>query len=57
MSTNIQSVLYPEHAGYPLAVDGKTSYYLLEVHFDNPQSEANITFEAGLEIFYTAELR
>ncbi|KAJ6644163.1 DBH-like monooxygenase protein 1 like [Pseudolycoriella hygida] len=50
-------VLYPEHVGYPFAVDGQTNYYLLEVHFDNPNSLPGITFESGLEIFYTSELR
>lgn len=53
----IQPVLYPEYTGYPVAVDGKTSYYLLEVHFDNPNSLSGLTFETGVEILYTPELR
>ncbi len=53
----MQPVLYPEHTGYPLAVDGQPSYYLLEVHFDNPEHLPGLTFETGLEIFYTDQLR
>lgn len=54
---NIQPVMYPEHVGYPFAENGTHNYYLLEVHMDNPQSLAGITFESGLEIFYTPQLR
>ncbi|KAG4066822.1 hypothetical protein HA402_012889 [Bradysia odoriphaga] len=50
-------VVFPDHTGYPFAVDGKQNYYMLEVHLDNPQGLAGLTFETGLEIFYTSQLR
>jgi len=52
-----KTVVYPEHVGFPFAVDGKPTYYLLEVHFDNPHNVNNITFETGVELFYTSKLR
>ncbi len=53
----MQTVLYPEHVGYPIGVDGKPTYYLLEVHYNNPEIAKGVTVESGMEIFYTRELR
>lgn len=53
----IQTVVYPDHVGYPLAVDGKTTYHLLEVHIDNPNNLRGVTFETGVEILYTPRIR
>jgi len=41
---------------YPLGGnDGanKTKYFLMEVHYDNPEMAENATFATGVEIFYT----
>lgn len=50
-----KTVIFPEHVGFP--VGPNPSYYLLEVHFDNPNNLVNVSFESGLEIFYTPNLR
>lgn len=53
----IQTVVYPDHVGYPLAVDGKTTYHMLEVHIDNPNNLRGVAFETGVEILYTPRIR
>ncbi|RZC38667.1 MOXD1 -like 1 [Asbolus verrucosus] len=46
---------FPRHVGLPLA-NKKNSYYMLEVHFDNPSmKQAQDT--SGLRLFYTSDLR
>lgn len=54
---NIQTVVFPEHIGYPFSVDGIPSYYLLQVHYDNPNHLQGLTFETGVEFFYSSKLR
>lgn len=52
-----QMVIYPDHVGFPVGENGMTNYYMLEVHYNNPESFSDIKFETGLEIFYTPKLR
>jgi len=52
-----KTVVYPDHVGYPLAVDGKTTYQMLEVHIDNPNNLRGVKFETGVEILYTPRIR
>lgn len=54
---NVQTVIFPEHIGYPFSVDGKPNYYLLQVHYDNPNNIQGLVFETGVEFFYTPKLR
>ncbi|CAG0895153.1 unnamed protein product [Darwinula stevensoni] len=49
---------YPEQTGFPLkaASEGAT-YYLLQVHYDNPMLVDGIYDDSGLTIYYTDNLR
>eukprot|EP00095_Tigriopus_kingsejongensis_P000886 snap_masked-scaffold409_size180341-processed-gene-0.2 protein:Tk00886 transcript:snap_masked-scaffold409_size180341-processed-gene-0.2-mRNA-1 annotation:"hypothetical protein DAPPUDRAFT_62540" len=48
----------PEEAGYPVGEQhGGSTYYMLEVHYDNPGLHANIVDSSGLEVFLTPNLR
>ncbi|XP_060522348.1 MOXD1 homolog 1 [Cylas formicarius] len=46
---------FPNHVGLPLAKN-KNSYYMLEVHFDNP-SMKTATDTSGIRLHYTNRLR
>lgn len=46
---------FPNHVGLPLA-SKKNSYFMLEVHFDNPQMKS-ISDTSGLRLFYSNKLR
>ncbi|XP_056643238.1 MOXD1 homolog 1 [Diorhabda sublineata] len=46
---------FPNHVGLPLA-EKKHSFYMLEVHFDNPYVK-NAVDTSGLKVHYTSELR
>ncbi|KAG5898697.1 hypothetical protein JTB14_030647 [Gonioctena quinquepunctata] len=46
---------FPNHVGLPLA-DKKNSFYMLEVHFDNPTMKS-ASSTSGLRLHYTSELR
>jgi hypothetical protein len=54
---NNQTVIYPEHVGYPVAESGIPNYYMLEVHYNNPDALSAVKFETGLELFYTENIR
>ncbi|CAL8141876.1 unnamed protein product [Orchesella dallaii] len=46
----------PSNAGFPIG-ESEDEYYLLETHYDNPESLSNLEFGVGLELFYTDTLR
>ncbi|CAH0564397.1 unnamed protein product [Brassicogethes aeneus] len=46
---------FPKHVGLPLA-SRPNSYYMLEVHFDNPSMKQAVD-TSGLRLHYTSELR
>ncbi|XP_018561824.1 MOXD1 homolog 1 [Anoplophora glabripennis] len=46
---------FPNHVGLPLA-GKKNSYYMLEVHFDNPMM-VDAVDTSGVRVHYTSELR
>ncbi|CAG9862750.1 unnamed protein product [Phyllotreta striolata] len=46
---------FPTHVGLPLA-EKKHSFYMLEVHFDNPAKKP-VADTSGLRLHYTSELR
>ncbi|KAK2856247.1 hypothetical protein Q5P01_004982 [Channa striata] len=47
----------PEHAGIPFGgVDGST-FYRLEIHYNNPNLNAGRTDSSGLRLYYTTQLR
>ncbi len=44
--------------GYPIGEEtGKDEYFMLEVHYDNPQVLKNVQFRTGVDILYTDKLR
>ncbi|XP_068222682.1 MOXD1 homolog 1-like [Palaemon carinicauda] len=48
----------PEHAGFPLGEDhGGATYFMMEMHYDNPNLRQGIVDNSGLRIFYTEKLR
>lgn len=32
----MQGVTFPENSAYPIAVEGESPYYMLEIHYNNP---------------------
>lgn len=48
----------PENIGYPIG-DGPDpraqSYYLLSIHYDNPNELKGLNFRTGVEFHYTEE--
>lgn len=53
---NILGETLPPHVGLPLADKTTSSYYMLEVHFDNPAMKSAVD-TSGLRIHYTQQLR
>ena len=49
---------FPDEAGYPMGEDhGGSTYYMFEVHYDNPGLIENIVDSSGLEMLLTPKLR
>lgn len=48
--------MLPDHVGIPFG-EFADNYYMLEAHYDNPESVPGIRFEAGVEGVYTDRLR
>ncbi|XP_014472209.1 PREDICTED: MOXD1 homolog 1 [Dinoponera quadriceps] len=46
----------PEHVGIPVAVHGNNTYYMLEVHYNNPNMR-NVNDSSGVRLHLTSELR
>lgn len=46
----------PEHVGIPVAEHGESSYYMLEVHYNNP-SMKRVKDSSGIRIYLTPKLR
>ncbi|XP_011160800.2 MOXD1 homolog 1 [Solenopsis invicta] len=46
----------PEHVGIPIAENGENSYYMLEVHYNNPTMR-RVTDSSGIRIHLTPKLR
>ncbi|XP_076044750.1 uncharacterized protein LOC143027356 [Oratosquilla oratoria] len=53
-----QGEMYPDHVGYPLGEDNQgATYFLLEIHYDNPDFKSGIVDNSGLRLYYTERLR
>jgi hypothetical protein len=44
--------MFPETVGFPVGENPGKEYFMLEIHYDNPEKIANLTFETGINIFY-----
>jgi len=52
----MQETFLPDGVGYPFGTD-EHEYYMVDLHYDNPQLVPNLNFTTGAEIFYTDILR
>lgn len=53
-------MVFPENVGYPIGYgdqEGKEAFYMLEIHYDNPDERTGVQFETGVSFFYTNETR
>lgn len=55
-ATGGEMMILPEMTGYPIGDTGRQEYLMFEVHIDNPGLETG-TFETGIDLFYTPNLR
>ncbi|XP_068239142.1 DBH-like monooxygenase protein 1 isoform X1 [Palaemon carinicauda] len=50
--------MYPDHVGVPLGAEhGGATYFMLEIHYDNPNLRKGVTDNSGVRIHYTHKLR
>lgn len=49
-------MFHPPHVGQPLG-NSQDEYYLLQIHFDNPDIRTGVTVNVSLDMFYTSQLR
>ncbi|XP_066941219.1 MOXD1 homolog 1-like [Macrobrachium rosenbergii] len=48
----------PKHAGFPLGEEhGGATYFMMELHYENPNLRKGIVDNSGLRIYYTENLR
>lgn len=47
-------MILPEEVGLALEPG---EYYMLETHYNNPEKLSGITFETGVEVVFTDQLR
>ncbi|CAG7723093.1 unnamed protein product, partial [Allacma fusca] len=52
-----ETLILPENIGIPLNELGIPEYFLLEVHYDNPNNLSNLNYNTGIEIYTTTNLR
>ncbi|CAL8092490.1 unnamed protein product [Orchesella dallaii] len=48
---------FPEHVGMPLSASGGPEYYLLQTHYDNPDSLPDLRISFSLQAYYTPNIR
>ncbi|CAG7823378.1 unnamed protein product, partial [Allacma fusca] len=51
------ALILPENIGIPLNELGSPEYFLLEVHYDNPNKLSDLNYNTGIEIYTTTNLR
>ncbi|XP_075210219.1 MOXD1 homolog 1-like [Lycorma delicatula] len=51
-----QGEFFPEHVGLPLAENDRSTYFMLEIHYDNPTLR-KVVDSSGLRLYYTDKLR
>ncbi|XP_021952866.1 DBH-like monooxygenase protein 1 [Folsomia candida] len=52
-----KTLVFPEDAGYPIGDLPGQQFYMMEIHYDNPDMIEGLKFETGVEFYYTDELR
>ncbi|CAF4919956.1 unnamed protein product [Rotaria sp. Silwood1] len=51
------TVAFPEEAGYPVGGNFPIKYYLVQMHYDNPNQLSNRTDSSGIRFYIGKELR
>ncbi|XP_031554202.1 DBH-like monooxygenase protein 1 isoform X2 [Actinia tenebrosa] len=49
--------VYPQHVGFPIDAEHIGRYFVMEVHYDNPDHKSGIIDNSGVRFFYTPNLR
>ncbi|KAK8380027.1 hypothetical protein O3P69_016584 [Scylla paramamosain] len=49
--------MFPEHVGFPIGEQGKATYFMMEMHYDNPNFREGVVDSSGVRFFYTDKLR
>ncbi|XP_047468421.1 uncharacterized protein LOC125024667 [Penaeus chinensis] len=50
--------LMPENVGLPIGEEhGGATYFMMEIHYDNPDKKAGVVDGSGIRVFYTEKLR
>ncbi|KAL7633131.1 UNVERIFIED_CONTAM: hypothetical protein RMT77_016501 [Armadillidium vulgare] len=53
-----QGEFLPDHVGYPVGEDyGGATYFLLEIHYDNPEFKGGVVDNSGLRMYLTDKPR
>ncbi|OTF75182.1 hypothetical protein BLA29_002319 [Euroglyphus maynei] len=47
----------PDNVGIPIFEDHETTYFMFEIHYDNPELKSNVQDSSGLRLYYTENLR
>ncbi|OXA49591.1 DBH-like monooxygenase protein 1 homolog [Folsomia candida] len=50
-------MIFPEDVGFPIGETPTAEYYMVEIHYDNPQLLEGVLFETGLAMYHTPDLR
>ncbi|CAF4100624.1 unnamed protein product [Rotaria sordida] len=50
-------VAFPEEAGYPIGGDFLIKYYMVQIHYNNPNQLSNRTDSSGIRFYIGKELR
>ncbi|CAF4835640.1 unnamed protein product [Rotaria sp. Silwood1] len=50
-------VAFPEEAGYPMGGDFPIKYYMVQIHYHNPNQLSNRTDSSGIRLYIGKELR
>ncbi|XP_050715576.1 uncharacterized protein LOC126998176 [Eriocheir sinensis] len=48
--------MFPEHVGFPMG-EADTTYFMMEIHYDNPNLKKGVVDSSGIRLFYTDQLR
>ncbi|CAG2069210.1 unnamed protein product, partial [Timema podura] len=48
--------MFPSHVGLPLAEDHRSTFFMLETHYDNPMFRSAVD-SSGVRVFYSNKLR
>ena len=50
--------MFPEEAGLPMSKKfGGASYFLFQIHYNNPELHKNVIDQSGLRVFHTDNVR